>query len=64
MSRPPAPSFAQKRSISFWSLQFTTNDTASVNLKIGPPFSATKRCPASWKSTVITDPTGPIPPSP
>src|SRR2546422_11610865 len=55
-SFPPAESFFQNLSTSACVLQFTTNDMASVNLKCGPPCSATKSCPSSWNSTVITEP--------
>jgi hypothetical protein len=33
-------------------------DIASVNLKTGPPFKATKFCPSSWNATVIIVPFG------
>src|SRR6185436_2834612 len=55
-SLPPAESLFQYLSTSACVLQFTTNDMASVNLKSGPPLSATNFCPSSWNSTVITDP--------
>src|SRR5438552_11411498 len=55
-SLPPAESFFQNLSTSPCVLQFTTNEMASVNLKSGPPLSATNSCPCSSNSTVITDP--------
>src|SRR3954470_1719315 len=61
---PPAVSLSQQSSISFWSAQFTTNDTDSLNLKIGPPFSAMNFWPWISKSTVITVPFGSGPASP
>src|SRR5436190_6138833 len=57
-SFPPADSFFQNLSSSACVLQFTTNDMASVNLKTGPPLSATNFCPSSSNSTVIIDPFG------
>src|SRR5581483_5696576 len=57
-SVPPAESFRQYLSTSACVLQFTTNDMASVNLKCGPPLSATYSCPSSSNSMVITDPFG------
>src|SRR2546427_8582286 len=54
-SLPPAESFFQNLSTSACVLQFTTNEMASVNWKCGPPLSATKSCPSSWNSTVMTD---------
>src|SRR5687767_5199854 len=57
-SLPPAESFLQNLSTSACVWQFTTNDTASVNLNSGPPLSATNFCPSSWNSTVMTDPAG------
>src|SRR5262249_37075103 len=57
-SSPPAESFVQKWSTSACVWQFTTSEIASVNLKIGPPFSAVKSCPSSSKATVMTDPLG------
>jgi hypothetical protein len=42
---PPAESFSQSLLISRWVSQFTTNDMAGVNVKIGPPFSAVNSCP-------------------
>src|SRR6266513_1752483 len=55
-SFPPAESFFQNLSTSACVLQFTTNEMASVNLKCGPPLSATNSCPSSCNSIVITDP--------
>src|SRR5438046_9362784 len=63
-SFPPAESFFQNLSTSACVLQFTTNEMASVNLKCGPPLSATNSCPSSWNSTVMTEPFGPAPASP
>src|SRR5258708_19561329 len=64
-SLPPAESLFQNLSTSACDLQLTTNEMASVNLKCGPPLSATNSCPASWNATVITHPFGPPPlPSP
>src|SRR6266568_3081565 len=40
-SLPPAESFLQNLSTSACVLQFTTNEMPSVNLKCGPPLSAT-----------------------
>src|SRR5215831_7419912 len=57
--RPSSPSFAsslQKWSISCCVSQCTWNDTASLNLKCGPPFSARNFCPSSSNSTVMTVP--------
>src|SRR6516164_5963023 len=57
--RPSSPSFAsslQKWSISCCVSQWTWNDTASLNLKCGPPLSARNFCPSSSNSTVITVP--------
>ena len=53
---PPSESWSQSRSISYCVSQFTTNETADVNVKPGsaPPFRAMNRCPAIVKSTVIT----------
>src|SRR2546425_4272534 len=62
-SFPPAESFSQYRSISSCVSQLTTNEMASVNLKCGPPLSATNSCPSSWNATVMTDPAGPGDPS-
>src|SRR5229473_1754010 len=55
-SLPPAESFFQYLSTSACVLQFTTNETASLSLKCGPPLSAMNSCPSSWNSMVITDP--------
>src|SRR5574341_399094 len=63
-SWPPAESFSQNSSTSACVLQSTEKETASVNLKCGPPLSAMNSCPSSWKRTVITLPLGPGPPSP
>src|SRR5437773_6059931 len=57
-SLPPAESFVQNLSTSACVLQFTTNEMASVNLKCGPPLSATNSSPSSRNSTVMTDPAG------
>src|SRR4030095_11230805 len=57
-SLPPAESFFQNLSTSACVLQLTTNDVASVKGNCGPPFNATKSCPSSWNSTVMTDPAG------
>src|SRR5262245_54250338 len=57
--RPSSPSFAivlQKYSISSCVSQGTWNDTASLNLKCGPPFSARNFCPSISNSTVMTVP--------
>jgi hypothetical protein len=39
-------------------VQLTTKEIASLNLKCGPPFSATKRWPSSSNATVIAEPSG------
>src|SRR5438105_9366385 len=57
-SLPPAESFVQNLSTSACVLQFTTNEMASVNLKCGPPLSATNSSPSSRNSTVMTEPSG------
>lgn len=60
LSCPPFDvSAAQSLSSSAWVSQFTSSDMASVNLNLGPPLSATKSCPASWKATVSGLPSGP-----
>src|SRR5215813_11530120 len=64
LSSPPSVSFSQNSSTSFCVSQFTTNDTASVNLNCGPPFNPTNSCPRSSNFAVITEPLGPGPPSP
>src|SRR6516165_5561746 len=56
---PSSPFFAsslQKWSISCCVSQCTWNETASLNLKCGPPLSARNFCPSSSNSTVITVP--------
>src|SRR5271156_4087917 len=63
-SVPPVDNFSQCESSSSCVWQFTTNETASVNLKCGPPLSATNFIPSSSNSTVIADPVGPGPASP
>src|SRR5215510_434494 len=55
-SSPPFASSLQKWSISCCVSQWTWNDTASLNLKCGPPLSARNFCPSSSNSTVITVP--------
>src|SRR5215213_11893362 len=55
-SAPPSVSFSQNSSISSCVSQLTTSDTASVNLKCGPPFKAMNSCPSSRNLTVITVP--------
>src|SRR5262252_7167461 len=55
-SSPPFASSLQKWSISCCVSQCTWNDTASLNLKCGPPFSARNFCPSSSNSTVMTVP--------
>src|SRR5438046_9393006 len=61
---PPSASLLQYLSTSACVSQLTTNETASVNLKLGPPLSAVNFCPSSSKATVMTDPFGPGPDSP
>src|SRR5437870_9121545 len=61
---PPADSFSQYSSTSACVSQLTTNETASVNLKWGPPLRARNFCPSSSKGTTKTDPFGPGPASP
>lgn len=53
----------QSVSISSWVSRETTSDTASLNVNIGPPLSATKLCPSASNSTVITEP-GSLPDGP
>src|SRR5919199_5929399 len=55
---PPSESFSQRLSTSFCVSQFTRNDIAGENLKMGPPFKAMNLCPSSSKVTVITVPFG------
>jgi len=55
-SPPPASRPSHIRSTSACPSQSTTNDTASVNLKIGPPFSAVIFSPSSSNAMVITEP--------
>ncbi len=57
-SSPPSESVSQYESTSSWVSQLTWNEIASVNLKSGPPFSATNGWPSSSNSTVITVPSG------
>src|SRR3989442_253145 len=59
-SPPPAVRASQYLSTSAWSSQSIENDTASVNLKSGPPLSPMNGCPATVKSTVRTMPAGPL----
>src|SRR5437879_6298601 len=55
---PPCVSLLQYSSISSWFLHRTTNETASVNLKLGPPFSPMNSWPLISKITVMTEPLG------
>src|SRR6266851_2338641 len=55
-SSPPSESLLQNSSTSSCVLQSTENETASVNLKWGPPFNAMNSCPPSTNVTVITLP--------
>src|SRR6266567_4657554 len=61
---PPSESFSHSSSTSCWVSQFTKNDMAGVKVNCGPPLSAKKSCPSSWKVADITVPFGPGPPSP
>src|SRR6516162_4387783 len=56
LSSPSFASSLQQWSISCCVSQCTWNDTASLNLKCGPPFSARNFCPSISNSTVITVP--------
>src|SRR5213078_435058 len=58
---PPAESFSQYSSTSACVSQLTTNETDSLNLNSGPPFSAVKSRPSSSNSIVMTEPAGPGP---
>src|SRR5258705_12782435 len=51
---PPADNVSHFSSISCWVSQFTTNDTASVNLNVGPPFNATNPRPASFRGNSLS----------
>ena len=51
-------SFSQKRSSSSCESQKTCSETASLNLKTGPPFSAVNDWPSSTNATVMTEPAG------
>src|SRR5262249_14941075 len=53
---PSFPSVLQKSSVSSCVPQGTWNDSASLNLKCGPPFSARNFCPSISNSTVMTVP--------
>src|SRR5215475_13377991 len=55
---PPSDSCSHIRSSSSCVSQCTMNDTASVNVKCGPPLSARNSCPSSWNRTVSTLPLG------
>src|SRR5512135_1533024 len=55
-SCPPSVSLLQKWSISACESHITWNETASLNLKCGPPLRAVKLCPSISNSTVITEP--------
>src|ERR1041385_4870188 len=55
---PPAVSASQYLSTSAWSLHFTTIDTASLNLKCGPPLSAMSSSSCSVNVMVMTVPFG------
>ena len=55
---PPSTSPSQSRSTAASSSSTTKSEIAGVNLKCGPPFSASISVSPSRKSTVITDPSG------
>src|SRR2546426_8777896 len=59
-SPPPAMRASQYLSTSAWFSQSIENETASLNLKSGPPLSPMNGCPATVKSTVRTMPAGPL----
>src|SRR6266567_2999504 len=59
---PPSESFSHNSSTSCCVSQFTKNDMACEKVNCGPPLSAIKFCPSSWKVPVITIPFGPGPP--
>ena len=58
-SPPSAVRASHSRSTSAWSSHSMTNETASLNLKSGPPLSPWNGWPPTVKSTVRTMPSGP-----
>src|SRR5215469_1985768 len=61
---PPAESFSQSSSTSCCVSTLTNIETASVNLKCGPPFSTMNFWPSISKVAVMTEPFWPGPASP